>query len=166
MSTRTTSSRKSGAGCKALFASAMLTAAAFAPGCATVSYSSPGMLDGVEVKGSEAESPQLVVIQTDGFYMLWTLPIATGDLRWNDKKKSIEGGCHFFSDQVGINELQNALEKIADSRNCDLMDIIYSDSDLSFGCASYEGIIGFLFNMSRMSVSAILVPRDSKEESL
>lgn len=146
--------------CGAVFASVLLAAAACVSGCASVTYSSPRMLNGIEVKGTDNKPRQLVYISTDGFYFLWSVPIASGDLRWNNKKKTIEGGCSLFTDQVSIDELQNALVKLAEARNCDLMDVTYNDSDTSMGGASYEGLIGFLFGSSRMSVSAVMVPRN------
>ena len=134
--------------------------ASMAAGCASVSYSSPGMLKGVTVKGEKyAEDGQVVIIDTTGFYMFWTIPLVSGDLRWNQEKRSIEGGTSFFKDQVGLDELQRALLKIADSRNCDLAEVYYNDSDSSYAGVSYGGAIGSCFGSSHMSVSAILVPR-------
>ena len=138
---------------------AMLLAAMFA-GCATVEYSSPGKLSGITVKGVEgAESGQVVTISTLGYHMFWTIPLASGDLRWNYEKNDIEGGTLLFSDQVGFNELQDALIKIANVRDCDLADVSFGDSDVSFADASYAGAIGTCFGSSQMSVSAVLVPR-------
>ena len=135
--------------------------AALAAGCATENYSSPGKLDGIVVKGIEGkQASQQVVITTSGYYVLWTIPLFSGDLRWNPGTKSINGGFSFFSDQVGINELQTALLKIAESRNCDLADVHYMDSDASYAGASQVGLIGTLFGSSQMSVSALLVPRN------
>ena len=74
-------------------------------------------------------------------------------------KKSIEGGTSFFSDQVGIEELQAVLLKIAETRNCDLADVNYFDGDTTYAGISYGGAIGSCFGSSHMSVSAILVPR-------
>lgn len=129
-------------------------------GCASVTFSSPGLLDGVSVKGVEGKKPgQLVVIDTSGFYMLWTIPIVSGNLRWDEKKQTIVGGTSLFRDQVGINELQNALLKLAESRNCDLADVSFYDSDASYAGASYSGAVGTFFGSSHMGVSAILIPR-------
>ena len=136
--------------------------AAMAAGCASVSYSSPNALDGVTVKGLEGRpAGQQVVIRTSGYSLLWTVPLVSGDLRWNPETKSINGGCSFFSDQVGINELQEALRQIAESRNCDLADVHYCDSDTSFASLTdLGGLVSSIFGSSDMSVSALLVPRD------
>ena len=90
---------------------AVALAASVAAGCATLTYSSPGALDGVA-------------------------------------------------------ELQAALLKIAESRNCDLADVSYFDGDASYAGPSYGGAVGTCFGSSHMSVSAILVPRKvaNKEE--
>ena len=134
--------------------------AAMAAGCATVEYSSPGMLRNVSVKGVQgAESGQVVTITTSGYYMFWTIPLVSGDLRWDAETQEICGGTSFFRDQVGFNELQDALLKIAETRNCDLADVYFSDSDSSYAGVSYGGAIGALFGSSHMGVSAILVPR-------
>ena len=131
-----------------------------AAGCATVTYTSPGMLDNVSVKGVEGRKPgQAVLIDTSGFFMFWTIPLVSGDLRWNEQKKSIEGGTSFFKDQVGVDELQSALLKIAESRNCDLADVHIHDADASYAGPSYGGAVGTCFGSSHMSISAVLVPR-------
>ena len=134
--------------------------ASVAAGGASVTYTSPGMLDNVSVKGVEGRKPgQVVLIDTSGFFMFWTIPLVSGDLRWNDQNKSIEGGTSFFKDQVGLAELQNALIKLAESRKCDLAEVYYNDSDASYAGVSYGGAIGTCFGSSQMCVSALLVPR-------
>ena len=136
--------------------------ASMAAGCATITYSSPGMLDGISVKGvQDGKSRQAVMINTSGYYMFWTVPLVSGDLRWDDKTKSIAGGSAFFSDQVSIDDLQTALLKIAESRNCDLAEVYYSDGDTTYAGVSYGGAVGTCFGSSNMSVFAILVPRTS-----
>ena len=134
--------------------------ASMAVGCASVTYSPPGALNGVSVRGvKNAEGAQFVMIDTSGYYMFWTIPLVSGNLRWNDQKRSIEGGTSLFRDQVGLGELQNALIKLAESRNCDLAEVYYNDADASYAGVSYGGAIGSCFGSSQMCVSALLVPR-------
>ncbi len=134
--------------------------AAMVAGCASVEYSSPGKLKNVSVKGAPgAEAGKHVAITTSGYYMLWCIPLVSGDLRWDDEKREIKGGFSFFTDQVGFQELQTALQKIAEVRNCDLADVNFHDSDGFYADVSYAGIVGSLFGSSHMGVSAILVPR-------
>ena len=144
---------------------AALVAALFAAmvtGCASVEYSSPGVLKNVSVKGAPgAEAGQHVAITTSGYYMFWCVPLVSGDLRWDEEKREIKGGFSFFSDQVGFQELQTALQKIAETRNCDLADVNFHDFDGFYADVSYAGIIGALFGSSHMGVSAILVPREA-----
>ena len=134
--------------------------ASVAVGCASITYSSPGALNGVAVRGvKNAEGAQFVMIDTSGYYMFWTIPLVSGNLRWNDQKRSIEGGTSLFRDQVGLGELQNALIKLAESRNCDLAEVYYNDTDATYAGVSYSGAIGSCFGSSQMCVSALLVPR-------
>ena len=65
----------------------------------------------------------------------------------------------FFSDCVSIAEVQDALLKYADERNCDVVDVSFFDADTSYADASYEGLLGMLFGTSSMGVSAVLIPR-------
>ena len=134
--------------------------ASMAAGCASVTYSSPGALKGVSVKGvKNVEGAQFVMIDTSGYYMFWTIPLVSGDLRWNPEKRSIEGGTSLFKDQVGLSELQSALIQLAESRNCDLAEVYFNDTDATYAGVSYSGAIGSCFGSSQMCVSALLVPR-------
>lgn len=134
--------------------------ASMVAGCASVTYSAPGALNGVSVRGvKNADGAQFVMIDTSGYYMFWTIPLVSGDLRWNPEKRSIEGGTSLFKDQVGLGELQNALIKLAESRNCDLAEVYYNDTDATYAGVSYSGAIGSCFGSSQMCVSALLVPR-------
>ena len=134
--------------------------AAMTSGCASVNYSSPGMLKNVTVNGAKgAEHGQSVAITTSGYYFLWTIPLVSGDLRWDSATGEIKGGTSLFRDQVGYSELQDALHKIAERRNCDLAEVYFDNSDCSYADVSYAGLIGAFFGSSHMNVSAILVPR-------
>ena len=132
-------------------------------GCAGIEFTSPDAMDGIEVKGAGGPIAHHVVIDVEGMYFMWSLPLWSGDITWNPSKRSIEGGITMFSDMVGLDELQTALSKLAESRDCDLADVTFNDTDASFAGPSYGGIIGSLFGSSHMSVSATLVPRNTKE---
>ena len=136
--------------------------AALVTGCASVEYSSPGKLNNISVKGAPgAEAGQHVAITTSGYYMFRCIPLVSGDLRWDDEKGEIKGGASFFTDQVGFEELQTALQKIAETRNCDLADVSFSDSDGFYTDVSWGGLVGTFFGSSQMGVSAVLVPREN-----
>ena len=133
-------------------------------GCATVYRTTPGSLTSIDYKGAGATPLEHVYITTAGYYCLWSIPLASGDLRWNAEKQSINGGMCLFSDQVGVTELQNALLKIAESRDCDVIDIVVDDSDTSYAGVSYEGAIGVFFGASHIGVSGVLVPKKRQPE--
>ena len=136
--------------------------AAMVSGCASVEYSSPGMLKNVTVKGAPgAAAGQHVAITTSGYNMIWCIPLVSGDLRWDSEKREIRGGTSLFTDQVGFEELQTALQKIAETRNCDLADVSFHDSDGFYADVSWGGLVGVFFGSSHMGVSAILVPRET-----
>jgi hypothetical protein len=128
-------------------------------GCASVYSSSQGSLDGLTYKSANGVPSEHVYIKTTGYYFFWTVPLASGDLRWDDEAKSIKGGTRLFCDMVGATELQNALLKIAETRNCDVIDVTFHDSDTSFAGVSTGGAIGAMFGSSLMGVSGVLVPR-------
>lgn len=145
---------------------ALFAIAACAAGCATSKYSSPAKLHGLKIRGTDGRLGQHVLLNTTGYYMFWTIPLVSGNLDWNDRKKDIEGGISFFSDKVGVDELQSALVKIAESRNCDLVDVHFYDSDTSYAGPSYGGLVGSCFGSSHMGVSAVLVPRATAKKGM
>ncbi len=138
--------------------------AALGTGCATVSYTSPGTLDGVKIKGANGEPYQLVFIESTGYYILWVVPLASGDISWNSEKQCIEGGFSLFKDHVSLTNLQKAITMYADSHNCDVVDISYNDSDTSYAGPSQLGGILACFGSSSISASAVLVPRGNNTQ--
>ena len=133
-------------------------------GCASVYRSSQKPLSDLTYKGASGTPSELVCITTTGYYLFWSIPLISGDLRWNKETKSINGGTRLFSDMVGITELQDAIHKMAETRNCDAVDVSFRDSDTTYAEVSTGGIIGMFFGSSEMSVSAVFVPRSEKSQ--
>ena len=133
-------------------------------GCATITSTPYDKLDGVKLNGTDRKPSEVVFIESTCYYILWQVPICSGDIRWNSKKKSIEGGVSFFKDHISLANLQNAITNYADSRNCDLVDVIYNDTNASYAEASETGLIGALFCSATINVSAVLVPRNNEKE--
>ena len=134
-------------------------------GCATITSTPYDKLEGVKLAGTNGKPSEVVFIETTGFYILWQVPLFSGDIRWNSEKKNIEGGVSFFKDHVNLANLQNAITNYADSRNCDLVDVTYNDTNACYAGASEIGLIGALFGSATINVSAVLVPRTSDKES-
>lgn len=132
-------------------------------GCGSVHLSSPGSLSGINLKGAGA-CDRVITLDNQGSYLFFSIPLACGDFRWNEKKGEIEGGLAWFSDQANITTLTRALEKYAARENCDVVDIVVRDQSNSPLAASYEGLSGFLFGISQASISAVLRPRNMKLE--
>ena len=133
-------------------------------GCATVYRSSPRQLEGLTYMGTDGAPSEIVYITATGYYLLWSIPLASGDLCWNEETRSINGGTCFFRDQVGTTELQIALNKIADTCNCDVLDVTFHDSDTTYAGVSTGGLIGALFGSSQIGVSGVFVPRKEKSQ--
>ena len=133
-------------------------------GCATITSTPYDKLDGVKLNGTDRKPSEVVFMESTGFYILWQVPLFSGDIRWNNEKKSIEGGVSFFKDHISLANLQNAITNYADSRNCDLVDVIYNDTNASYAEASETGLIGALFCSATINVSAVLVPRTNEKE--
>ena len=136
-----------------------MAALAVCSGCATISTSKKGTLDGIVVKDADGAPAEHVWLGTSGEYILWLIPLGSGRFYWNEKKNKLDTEIAWFQDCVGIGELQDALLRYANARNCDVVDVAYYDADTSYAGASYEGLLGALFGSSYMGVSAVLVPR-------
>ena len=145
---------------RSILAMAAMAALAVCSGCATIKTSKPNSLDGITFKGADAAPLEHVWLSVSGEYMFSSLPLASGQFFWNEETNQLDTRTVFFEDLVGLSELQEALLKYADSKNCDLVDVTYYDADTSYADVScYEGLVGFLFGNSTMGVSAVLVPR-------
>ena len=144
---------------RAVLPALALAALAACSGCATISTTKSGRLEGIAIKGASGEALEHVCLTTTGEHMFWAIPLGSGRFRWNEETQTLETETAWFQDNVGVAELQEALLKYADSRNCDVVDISFVDSDTSYAGVSYEGIIGILFGSSSMGVSGVLVPR-------
>jgi len=138
--------------------------AVFVTGCATVTTTPYSTLEGVKLNGTDGKPSEVVFLENTGLYILWQVPIFSGEIKWNSEKKCLESGVSLFKDNISLANLQNALTKYADSRNCDLVDVIYNDTNASYAEASETGLIGALFCSATINVSAVLVPRDSDKE--
>ena len=138
--------------------------AALIIGCAIITSTSYDKLEGVKLNGTDRKPSEVVYIESTGFYILWQVPIYSGKIKWNSEKKCLEGGVSFFKDNISLANLQNAITKYADSRNCDLVDVIYNDTNASYAEASETGLIGALFCSATINVSAVLVPRTDEKE--
>ena len=146
--------------CRRALLGAVAAVSLLAAGCASLTYSSPRALDGVEIKGTDGKPSRLVVADTTCYYLFWSIPLFAGDVRWNDKTNDINGGVTFFNDILDVETLQDTLHKAAAAKNCDLVDYSLLDSDATYaGFSSYAGLIGIFFGSSHLSLSAVMVPK-------
>ena len=132
--------------------------AVLAPGCASIECSSPSALAGVTIKGAGGPVREHILIDTSGYYLFNTLPLVTGDVRWDARKRTIRGGTSLFRNHVREAKLQDALENFAKSRNCDLVDVSY-DADGETLADINNTFLGVFMGKTHMCVSATLVPR-------
>lgn len=128
------------------FAAALLLA-----GCNTVQISSPGALAGVDVKGAGGRADRVIMIGTDCYYLLWTLPLVSGNMTdWDGAEKRVENSVKLFSDEATPMKLQDMLYRYADSLDCDVTDIVYKfDDDAEISVVQCQSA----------NVSGVLVPR-------
>lgn len=75
---------KAGKHVKAALPAAVSAVLAACSGCATISGTKPGRLDGIAVKGASGRSIEHVYLGTSGEYMFWTIPLGSGRFRWNE----------------------------------------------------------------------------------
>ena len=141
---------------------AVVTAGALS-GCASVEMSSPGSLAGIEIVGSPTAPDRMVVVRNGGCYVFWMLTLASGDLRWDPVKDDIDGGCAWFKDFGGMDDIFGALQHVARREHRDLANVTMLDASTSdLEVTSYEGAVSGLIGMTSISVSAVL--REKEEE--
>ena len=139
---------------------AALLAAAFAVGCAHVDISSPKSLSGLDVLGSPTRADRQVVVRNSGIHAFWWFPLASGDMRWDDEKNDIRGGTDFFDNHCSVTDCMNALQKIAERENCDLVDVYFTDMTKSgFDVTSLSGLFAWVGGLYEVQACGILRPR-------
>ena len=139
---------------------AALLAAALAVGCAHVDISSPKSLSGLDVLGSPTQADRQVVVRNSGVHVLWSFPLASGDMRWDDETQDVKGGISFFHDYCNTAVCMDVLEGIAKRENCDLVGVYFTDMTKSgFDVTSLSGLFAWVGGLYEVQACAILRPR-------
>lgn len=128
-------------------------------GCATITITSPGMLEGIKFKGTKGTPTQLIFIEGTCYSLFRVIPLWSGDIRWNSETKSINGRFRPLENHVSLDNIQKAITNYASSHNCDVVDIVFNNIDTSYADAGENGLLWSMFNSSAMTVSAVLVPK-------
>ena len=139
---------------------AALLAVALAAGCAHVDISSPNSLSGLKVIGSPTQPDRQVVVRNSGIHVLWSFPLVSGDMRWDDKTQDIKGGLAFFDDYCNTAVCMDVLEGIAKRENCDLVGVYFTDMTKSgFDVTSFSGLFAWVGGLYEVQACGILRPR-------
>lgn len=126
-------------------------------GCASIEMSSPNSMAGIELSGVDGELDRIAVVTNNGLYILWTFPLGSGDMRWNDKKQTINGKTALFQDYSGLEEAMYALGKVAERENEEASEVIALDNSLvTMELFSYQGAAMGLFGLNSINLSAVL----------
>lgn len=134
--------------------------AALMCGCASVKISSPGSLSGVDVVGATTPADRMVVVSNNAYHLFSTFTLESGDLRWDEEKNDIKGGIALFQDYCGNDDCYEVIQRIAERENCDLVDVIFTESSIpTFNVSSYAGLAAFALGSYQVQACAILRPR-------
>ena len=139
---------------------AALLATALAVGCAHVDISAPKSLSGLDVLGSPNQADRQVVVRNSGIHVLWSFPLASGDMRWDDATQDVKGGLAFFSDYCNTANCMDVLQAVAKRENCDLVDVYFTDmTKSSFDVTSIPGLFAWVGGLYEVQACGILRPR-------
>lgn len=145
---------------KTILRSAAVAAAVLVGGCTSVEISSSGSLKGVDVKGAGGNAERVVMLGNECYYLFHAWPIVGGDLSWDAKTSGIGEGISFFTDELKGDRMANVIFRYAESRNCDLVDLVINDKQ-----EAPIGLFGILdwFNTvvayKNVTYSGVLRPR-------
>ena len=112
---------------KTIVRAAMIAAAVLVGGCTTVEISSPGTLKGIDVKGAGGKADRAIMLGNEGYYLFQCIPLVVGDVNWDEKKGGIVNEISFFSDELAGDRMSNAMFRYAESRDCDLVDVVINN---------------------------------------
>ena len=143
-----------------LLKAAALLPVVLAAGCAHVDISAPKSLSGLDVLGSPNQADRQVVVRNSGIHVLWSFPLASGDMRWDDETQDVKGGLAFFHDYCNTAVCMDVLEGIAKRENCDLVDVYFTDmTKSSFDVTSIPGLFAWVGGLYEVQACGILRPR-------
>lgn len=142
---------------RTIFAALALVAAA---GCASVQISSPGTLAGVDVKGAGGRANRAIMLSNGGIYLFHCIPMVSGSTKWVPGANGINGGAELFSDNLAGEKMMAALCRYADSRGCDLVDIVINDkNECKVGFFDLTDWASTLLAYRSITYSGVLCPR-------
>lgn len=134
-------------------------------GCSTVLISSPGSLSGVDVKGAKGGADRTIMVANEGYYFFQAWPIVSGSASWNSKAKEIFNDVEFFSEQLDGTQMVNIMSRYADSRNCDLVDVVINNrSQYNIGLFGVMDWFNTVIGYQAVTYSGVLRPRQSSAE--
>jgi len=115
-------------------------------GCSTVEMTSAGAMK---------NGDRLLVIQNDGYELLWTIPLWSGGMTWDAKTKTVDCSPALFRNLADTQHLYEMAQKVAERENCDLVNVTFVDNYLGLNPNNLYGAI----KSSEVTASAILRPR-------
>lgn len=139
----------------------LATAGLLLGGCSTVAISSKGSLNGVDVKGAAGKADQAIMVANEGYYLFQCWPLVSGSTEWDSRRREIRDDISFFSNEIVGDKMINAMFNYANSRDCDLTDIVINNR-----CTCNIGLFGLLdwFNTivgyQAVTYSGVLRPRN------
>ena len=145
---------------KTLIQATAIVAAVLVGGCTTVEISSSGALKGVDVKGAGGKADCAIMLGNEGYYLFQRFPIVAGDVTWEAKKGGIVDGISFFSDEISGERMSNAMFRYAESRNCDLVDLVINNrSKCEIGLFGFKDWFSTIVGYRGVCYSGVLRPR-------
>ena len=139
---------------------AAVGALALFAGCSTVEISSPGSLGGVDVKGAGGKADCAIMLANEGYYFFYVWPVVTGAMSWNAREKCVDNRIRLFSNELAGDRMVNVLFRYAESRDCDLVDVVVNNKDTDgiglFGLLDWFNTV---FAYRAVTYSGVLRPR-------
>lgn len=143
---------------KTLFPAAAIAAAVLVGGCSTVKMSERGSLAGVDVEGAGGKAERTLCVGNEGCFLFNTIPLISGDMDWNAKKKGIDTwALSVFKNETTVQRLTDAFYRYAESENCDVVDVVVDDrTQYPIGITDFEK---YIFMSHELYVTGVLKPR-------
>ena len=145
---------------KTLMQAVMIAAAILVGGCTTVEISSPGSLKGVDVKGAGGKADRAIMIGNEGYFLFHCIPLVAGDVTWDARKGEIVDEIAFFSDEICGDRMANAMFRYAESKDCDLVDLVINNKrESKIGLFGLLNWFNTLVAYQGITYSGVLRPR-------
>lgn len=128
-----------------------------AAGCASIERTSPGMMDGLDVVGSDRPAETTICVRNYGIGLFYICTFMCGDASYDSESNGIKGGFKMFKDICNCGDCYRTLQSIADKDGQQLTNVSMVNNSLpNQGVTGWADFLGWFLETEDVMCSGVL----------